>query len=272
MAKVMKMTNGKMEIKNKTESKAELYFYGDIVSNDWMMWSDSDQCPGSVKDFLNEVKDVEELDIYINSGGGSVFAGMAIYNMLKRSKANKTVYVDGLAGSIASVIALAGDKVVIPSNAYFMIHKAWSYIAGNSKELRKMADTLETIEEGILNVYEQNLKDGVSIDTIKEMMEEETWLTGKKAGEYFNIEVSKEIEAVACVSDMFKDYKKVPDKLNKSSEISKNDKDDLTDILAEKLVNKLKNLTESQKNLTEKPLKNENSECFFNMRKKLLNT
>ncbi|WP_330594436.1 Clp protease ClpP, partial [Clostridioides difficile] len=70
------------------------------------------------------------MNIYINSGGGSVFAGMAIYNMLKRHEGFKTVYVDGIAASIASVIALAGDRVVIPQNAYFMIHKPWIGLCG----------------------------------------------------------------------------------------------------------------------------------------------
>lgn len=99
-----------LEIKNETKDNAELYFYGDIVSSCLGAWDDTDQYPESIKKFLDNVKG-KDLDIYINSGGGSVFAGMAIYNMLKRHKGFKTVYIDGLAASIASVIALAGDKV-----------------------------------------------------------------------------------------------------------------------------------------------------------------
>ena len=108
---------GKMEIKNQTNTSAELYFYGDIVSSTWSKWEKEDKCPQDVADFLNEIKNTNELSIYINSGGGSVFAGISIYNMLKRHSAYKTVYVDGLAASIASVIALAGDKVIIPATA-----------------------------------------------------------------------------------------------------------------------------------------------------------
>src|SRR5690625_4825000 len=111
-----------LAIKNQTNDKAELYIYGDIISGDWK-WEDSDVTSTEVRDFLKDIEDVTHLDIYINSGGGSVFTGMAIYNMLKRHKAHKRVIVDGLAGSIASVIAMAGDEIIIPSNAYLMIHK-----------------------------------------------------------------------------------------------------------------------------------------------------
>lgn len=201
---------GKLEIKNFTADRAELYFYGDIVSSEWGKWEDADKCPEDVLNFFKEVEEVAELDIYINSGGGSVFAGMSIYNILKRNKAFKTVYVDGLAGSIASVIAFSGDKLVIPSNAYMMIHKAWAITWGNSNELRKMADDLDKIDEGILNVYEANIKDGVDIKTIKKMVDSETWLTGKDVSNYFEVEVIEENKVVACTSDYFKDYSNVP--------------------------------------------------------------
>ena len=135
---------------------------------------------------------------------------MAIYNMIKRHQGHKTVYVDGLAGSIASVIALAGDKVIIPSNAYMMIHKPWTHTYGNSNELREQADVLDTIEEGIMNVYKDNLKDGIDIELVREMVNNETWLTGEEALNYFNVEVSQGIDAVACVSDYYDRYSKVP--------------------------------------------------------------
>ncbi|MCO8751638.1 ATP-dependent Clp protease proteolytic subunit, partial [Clostridioides difficile] len=84
----------------------------------------------------------------------------------------KTVYVDGIAASIASVIALAGDRVVIPQNAYFMIHKPWIGLCGayNSDKLIKAAEDLDRIEEGILNVYQDNLKEEIDIEEIKEKL------------------------------------------------------------------------------------------------------
>lgn len=201
-----------LKIKNNTDKSADLYFYGDIVDSWLGAWDDMDQYPESIKNFLDEAKG-KDINIYINSGGGSVFAGMAIYNMLKRHQGHKTVFVDGLAGSIASVIALAGDKVVIPSNAYMMIHKPWSGLYGNSNELRAMADTLDKIEEGILNIYKDNLKDGVDIETVKEMVNSETWLTGSDASNYFNIIVEDAVKAVACTSNYFDKYARVPEKI-----------------------------------------------------------
>ncbi|HBE8428676.1 TPA: Clp protease ClpP [Clostridioides difficile] len=220
---VIKLKNSKndnlssvLEIKNETKDNAELYFYGDIVSSWLGAWDDTDQYPESIKKFLDNVKG-KDLDIYINSGGGSVFAGMAIYNMLKRHKGFKTVYIDGLAASIASVIALAGDKVIIPSNAYFMIHKPWCNVYGNSNELRKQAEILDKIEEGIINVYSENLSLDVNIEDIKNMLNNETWLTGEEAIKYFNMEISDNVNAVACLSDMYDKYLKVPTNINKNT-------------------------------------------------------
>jgi ATP-dependent Clp protease protease subunit len=202
-----------MNIKNQTSSSADLYIYGDIINNTGWKWDDSDVMPDDVKNLLNEIKDVKDLNIYINSGGGSVFAGLAIYNMLKRSKAMKTVYVDGVAASIASIIALAGDKVVIPSNAFMMIHAPWTVAMGNAKEFRKMADDLDAIEGGIMKVYEENMADGVTIEDIKQMVEAETWLSGDEAAKYFNVEVVESKDIAASMSDYYDKYNKTPTKL-----------------------------------------------------------
>lgn len=196
-----------LDIRNQTETSADLYFYGDIVSSWWGAWEDADQYPESVKNFLDDAKG-KDLNIYINSGGGSVFAGMAIYNMIKRHQGFKTVHVDGLAASIASIIALAGDKVVIPSNAYFMIHKPWSWGSGDANDFRSIAESLDVIEEGIMNVYAEHLKEGADIEMIREMVNAETWLTGDKAAEYFNIELSDAVEAVAHTEITFKNAPK----------------------------------------------------------------
>lgn len=205
-----------LQVKNSTETSADLYFYGDIVCDWWGAWTDEDQYPEQVKNFLNDAKG-KELNIYINSGGGSVFAGLAIYNMLKRHQGYKTVYVDGLAGSIASVIAFAGDKVVIPPSASLMIHKPWSWSAGNAVDFRKLADDLDAIEECILAVYEENLKDGVDMAKIKELVDAETWLDGTKASEYFNIEVEKNRQILNCTSEYFDSYRNMPDKFKNKS-------------------------------------------------------
>lgn len=189
-------TVGKLEIKN-INGNSSIRFDGDIVDSDWDKWNAEDSCPADVLEALNGLSG--DLDIYINSGGGSVFSGMSIYNILSRYKGTKTVYVDGLAGSIASVIAMAGDKIVMPKNSFLMIHKPLCMVGGNANDFRKMADTLDTIEQGIINVYATKLKDGVNIDDIKSMVNDETWLTGEQASQYFNIEVSEASNAIAFI-------------------------------------------------------------------------
>lgn len=190
-------TVGKLEIKNINGGNSSIRFDGDIVDSDWDKWNDTDSCPGDVLEALNGL--TGDLDIYINSGGGSVFSGMSIYNILSRYQGNKTVYVDGLAGSIASVIAMAGDKIVMPKNSFLMIHKPLCMVGGNANDFRKMADTLDTIEQGIINVYQTKLKDGANIDDIKSMINNETWLTGEQASQFFDIEVTEANNAIAFI-------------------------------------------------------------------------
>lgn len=200
------------EVKNATATSADLYFYGDICSDYWDAWQEEDQWPDAIKNFLS-AQEGKDLNIYINSGGGSVFAGMAIYSMLKRhaEKNRVKVYVDGLAGSIASVIAFAGTEPPrIPANAFLMIHNPWTDARGNAEELRKMADNLDKITTGIWAVYEEHLKEGVTIDQVKDLMAAETWLNGAEAAEYFDVETGEAVEAVASVGDYLKNAKNLP--------------------------------------------------------------
>ena len=202
-----------LNIKNLDE-KAELHFYGEIVSDEWEKWSDLDTCPEDVLNYLSKIENSKELDIYINSGGGSVFAGLGIYNILKRHKGRKTVYVDGLAGSIASIIAMVGDEIIVPSNSFIMIHKPLCGVIGNANDMREMADTLDRIEEGLINTYKTKLKDNVDIETIKAMVNVETWLTGEEASKYFNITVTEANKMIAKVdTNLLNSYKNVPENL-----------------------------------------------------------
>lgn len=210
-----------LTVKNETLTSADLYFYGDIVSDWWGAWTDSDQYPEAIRDFLKE-QEGKSLNIYINSGGGSVFAGLAIYNMLKRHKGFKTVYVDGMAASIASVIALAGDRVVIPANAFMMIHKPWALGEGNAADFRKLADDLDAIESGIINVYKEHLVEGVDIADIEKMVAEETWLNGEQAAKYFAVEVGEAKEYAAKITDTVRAYGKVPKQIITSAQAADN--------------------------------------------------
>lgn len=220
-----------LTVKNETLTSADLYFYGDIVSDWWGAWADSDQYPEAIRDFLKE-QEGKNLNIYINSGGGSVFAGIAIYNMLKRHSGYKTVYVDGMAASIASAIALAGDRVIIPSNAFLMIHKPYAACIGNAEECRKLAADLDAIETGILNIYKEHLADGVDIADIQKMVAEETWLNGEEAAKYFTVEVGAAKEYAAKFTDTVSAYAKVPKEIIKSARAADN--------TAEKMAEKIK--------------------------------
>ena len=190
------------EIKNETPTSADLYFYGDIVSDWWGAWQEEDQYPEAIKNFLS-AQQGKSLNIYVNSGGGSVFAGIAIYNMIRRFAETNAVqvFVDGLAGSIASVIAFAGSMPPkIPSNAFLMIHNPFALVEGNAADLRKMADDLDVITGGILNVYMEHVREGVTEDQIRGLMDAETWLNGQDAAEYFNIETTEGVAEIAAAS------------------------------------------------------------------------
>ena len=207
---------GSMTIKNQTDSSADLFFYGDIVCETWQSdWYEDDMAPGDVKEFLDQLDGTENINIHINSGGGSVFGGIAIYNMLRRNNAHKTVYVDGLAASIASVIMMAGDEIVMPKNATVMIHKpsaSYFFTTKNADDLRKDAESLDTCQEAIMQTYMTKAK--VDKEEIEQKVNDETWLTGEEAAELFDIKVEEANDAVACAgSSMFFCYKNVPTSL-----------------------------------------------------------
>lgn len=135
----------------------------------------------SARNFIEQLKplDVEQINLHINSPGGSVFDGIAIQNVLKHHKANVTVYIDGLAASIASVIALAGDEIRIADNAYVMIHNPTSFIYGEAKDMLKEAELLVKISDGVAGDYSRKM--GVSVEDARELMDEETWYLGQEA-------------------------------------------------------------------------------------------
>lgn len=207
---------GSIEIKNQTDESADICFFGDINSEslgEWQKYYPEDKAPSDVKTFLDQLENVSKINVHINSGGGSVFGGIAIYNMLRRFDAEITVYVEGLAASIASVIAMAGDKIIIPANAQMMIHKPSSAAWGNADDMRKEADVLDGCQKVILNTYMQHVKEGVTEETINNLINAETWKTGAEWQEYFDIEVSESSQAVAAASDFYETYKHTPKSL-----------------------------------------------------------
>ncbi len=176
------------EIRQAAENTLDLYIYGDVMADGYDWWTDeiieSETSANHFREELEKYPNAVQINVYINSYGGSVFEGTAIYNQLKRHPAHKTVYVDGFACSIASVIAMAGDEIVMPKNTMMMIHNAWMGAVGNAAELRKAADDLETINAAGRQAY--LLKAGGKLDegTLAAMMDAETWLTAEECIRY----------------------------------------------------------------------------------------
>ncbi len=205
----LKLKNGRISLA-KAQSGCKLYFYGDIVSERWEFTSRDAKCPQDVADILSEIPNDAQLDIYINSGGGDVHAGLAIYQQLKRRTGLNVVHVDGLAASIASVIAMAGDDIIIPASAQMMIHRPWSLAMGDADELRKTADVLDICQQSIMDIYMKKVLSGVERGTVEDMVNAETWMTGTQAAQYFDVTVDDVAPAAACVSGYFEKYRNTP--------------------------------------------------------------
>jgi|TARA_R110001583_G_scaffold89672_2_gene231062 ATP-dependent Clp endopeptidase proteolytic subunit ClpP len=135
----------------------------------------------NAQSFIEEIKEFKNSDInlHINCVGGDVFDGMAIYNILKKRTANTTVYIEGIAASMGSVIALAADTVVMAENSLFMIHNAWGGANGEAKDMKKTAALLDKISGEIADIYVKKTK--LPYDKVKDMMDEETWLNADEA-------------------------------------------------------------------------------------------
>lgn len=135
----------------------------------------------NAKDFRSRLKDAGDVVLRINSPGGDVFDGLAIFNDLVAHKGKVRVEVTGLAASIASVIAMAGDEIAIADNAFFMIHNAWTIGIGNRHDFNELSGTLAKIDDALARTYAA--RTGSGIRTIKKMMDDETWLSAKEAKE-----------------------------------------------------------------------------------------
>lgn len=162
----------------KNEYDAELYIYGDITS---YRWYEDDV---TAYDLAKELNDLEgrTLKVRINSYGGEVSQGLAIYNLLKNYPGQVTTIVDGFECSAASVIFMAGAQRLMPKSSLLFIHNAWTYASGDANELRKQADELETITKPSIEIYK--VSSNLEEEEIKLMMDEETWITAEEAYSY----------------------------------------------------------------------------------------
>lgn len=235
------------EAKDEEQGRCSLYFYGDIVSEAWMSeWYEDDKCPTDIAEFLSQLDGYEDIDIYFNSGGGDVFAGLAIYNQLKRYNGHKTGYVDGLAASIASVIMFACDELHFSTGAQAMIHKPLCIAQGNADDLAEAIKQLDLCEDSIVDVYMQHVQDGVTRDQIKDLMRQETWFDSDKMKQYFDVEIEEKAAVAACTSDYFAKYNNVPEFLEKKTRTK-----DIVDAVLEELENRNNRAAEQERQRVE---------------------
>jgi len=157
---------------------AELSIYGDITS---FPWAEGSVSARNLSMQLAELKNVSEINVYINSYGGEVAEGLAIYNALKRHPAKVNTYCDGFACSIASVIFMAGDERIMCNPSFLMIHDAWSTASGNAEALRKQADDLEKITTASVEAYMAHCN--LTEEDLRAKMKAESWLTHAEAVE-----------------------------------------------------------------------------------------
>lgn len=232
-------------------NEARIDIYGEVVPDDWRA-SDVDTSAVSFRNAIKDLGEVETLNVHINSPGGSVYDGVAIFNMLRQHKASVTVHIDGLAASIASVIAMSGDKVVMPSNSMMMIHNAMSVSVGNANDMRKMADDLEKINESVINSYIAKNPE-LDREYLKALMDDETWLTASEAYELGLVDVIDEpVAAVASIDkEQVNRFKNVPKMLKEMVETPKDTNENTDKESYEELKNKYDELLKQVNN--EKP-------------------
>ena len=203
-------------VKNEEEKTAELILYGSIGSDEY--WDDvSDKV---FKQDIENLGDVENITLYINSPGGSVFSAVAIANTLKNHKAKVTANIDGLAASAATIITSACDTVRMPKNALFMIHNPITFAYGNNQEMQKTVQMLDKVKNSIIETYLNKTK--TDKETLSELMDNETWMDAEMAKDYGFVdeivdeEVGKEfVENKLIINNMafdiskFKNFRKV---------------------------------------------------------------
>ena len=258
-------------VKNDEEKSAELILYGSIGSDEY--WDDiSDK---AFKQDIENLGDVENITLHINSPGGSVFSAVAIANTLKNHKAKITANIDGLAASAATIITSACDTVRMPKNALFMVHNPITFAYGNNQDMQKTLEMLNKVKNSIIETYLNKAK--TDKETLSKLMDNETWMDAETAKEYGFVDeildesVEKEvIENKLVINNMafdisrFKNFKEKKNQNPRVINISVNSTGSPEEI-ADKFRDIL-NSTENQKNeggnMTLEELKNKFPELY----------
>lgn len=197
------LTEGELEVAEETKEEASstaiMRIYEDIGEDPWSGGGIT------VKRFAEELDafgDIRRLNLHINSLGGDVFTGHAIYNIIVDHKAKyKRSYIDGIAASAATIVASAAQEVVARENTNYMIHPPWMMTIGNKEDHRKAVEILDAIETPIIKVYKAQVKDKIDEEKIRQLMEDETWMTANEALEYGFVDyVRGKIKAIAKIN------------------------------------------------------------------------
>ena len=195
-----------LKVECKAKDSADMWLYGEVGEG----WEDYFTAKGVV-DELRKIGNVRNLTLHLNSPGGNVFDGLAIYNTLKSHPARVVTEIDGMALSIASIIALAGDEVRMAGNAMYMIHNPWTMVAGDSREMRSMAARLDMVRDSLVGTYAAKTGDKSTQEAISAWMDDETWFTAQEAEKNGFIDTITNPIDVAAKFDMSRyNYKNVP--------------------------------------------------------------
>ena len=228
-----------MKIQNKTsiiENKSnDIYIYGDI--SDW------ENSPTSLLDILQEIDKEQPVNLYIASYGGDVNCGLAMYNELKKLK-DLTVHIQGFCFSIATVIAMASEKIVMEKGSLFLIHKPLCMTYGNADDLKQTIETLDKTEESILDIYESF--SNISRDELKEVMKNEKAMNGQEASAIFkNIVVEEDTmhakKILKEILNLIEEKKTQARVLNSTGKVEE----------AKEILNEIKKLRVQEENLRE---------------------
>ena len=189
------------------------YILGEIVGSTGERWMAEDLCPQAFKRFASGLERGDELELHINSVGGDVFAGFTIAQIIKDLSDKgipTTAVVDGLAASIASVIACACDKIKMYESSFMMLHNCWSVVQGNADALRKEAEMMDKIDSAIRTFYHKHFD--LTDNELEKAMDAETWISGEEVGEWkLDCEVipsEKQYKIAACLNKM--NFNKIP--------------------------------------------------------------
>lgn len=217
--------NNGFQVHNKSATKAEIVIYAAIGQDYW--GDGSSVSSKTISEELKKLPDtVNEITLRLNSPGGDVFEGIAIYNRLKQHKAKITVYIDGLAASIASIIALAGDKIIIGQGALYMVHLPWTFSMGDRMALENTINRLMDVEEQLLGIYAK--KSGLEKSEIRKMLEDETWMDADQAIEAGFVDEKIEESVPIAASSMKAEWiRKRPEHYNSVTAAVEKEKEEL---------------------------------------------